>query len=406
MKKIGKIIIWAAAVAIIVLAGYFTRPGSVEKAADLTSDIPPEDISTLPIFKDGLSSSGIILDELGFHSFSPDGKYFIFTGIKDSDEIPAKTYLVNLSDREVKELPGIMLRGFEDPRVIALFSGKDLVLYDVKTGMTEKITTQDNIFAGDLSTDGNLYSFNTLNGIKVYDRNKKITESLSSSQYDGATAWFSDNTQMLGWKDTGKSIFEAGNARRLGIWDTAAKTFTPLASGKIPEGPIRNATWLIPDKVARINTGWDDGSHDYLLDIKTGEVADLGETSSALMGGMTEDKSRGLFALINGYPDIDKEITASVWRGMEKVSSTNLPSGYYRENVQIAEENTLLYIRKHIDETGSIDAVALVALDIRTGTETVLKDLAKDSYSRVSLYTDHKTWVLSSKNQFFTGRLE
>ncbi len=367
--------------------------------------VKSQDISTLPIFTNGLITQGIELDEIGYHSFSPDGKYFVFTGIKDSDLIPAKTYLVKLSTGEVVKLPGVLLRGFEDSRLVVLFKAKDLVLYNIATGESDNIATDGNIFAGALSPDGTKYVFNTLEGVMLYDRNTKKTVAISTTQYDGATAWLEDSNRVLGFKDNGKKIFDAGNGRELGIWDINSKTFSPLMPNTIPVGTIRNVTWVIPDTVARINTGWDDSSHDYLLNIKTGEIVDLGDTSSSLMGGMKDEPRMDLFALVRGYGDLDSTITASVYRGLDKTTSAIIPSKYIRENLHIVDQDSVIYIRKHLSPTQTIDNTALIKLNFKTGAESVLKELEINVYNSLSLNIEQKIWVVSSKNKFFVGKL-
>jgi|GEM_PF-3215665 len=368
----------------------------------------PTDISTLPIFRDGLQSVGIELDNLGYHAFSPDGKYFIFTGINQKDEPPASTYLVDLKTGEARELPGIMLRGFEDSRIISLFEGTNLVLYDPASHTSETLPTDGNIYAGTLSPDGTKYVFDSLEGIKLYDRKTKEVSVISSSQYDGASTWLADNKRLLGFKDTGKSLLEAGNARQFGIWDIKAKTFSPLAEGNIPAGTVRNVTWIDPYTVARVNAGWDDGSYDYLYNMKSGEVLDLGDTSSALFGGLKEDPGRKFFVILRGEESPERPPSATLYKGMEKVASANLSTGYARENVQIIDENSLLYIRKRLSRTVGVDKADLVRLDIKTGTETVLREFPGATYASyiiVSLAPDHKTWVASSKDQFLIGSL-
>lgn len=383
---------------LIIIAGVFliTKTNSTKEI----------DIVNLSIFKNGLESEGIVIDELGYHTFSKDGKYFVFTGIKNSDEIPAKTYLLDIVTGKTTLMPGILLRGIEDSRIVALFQGNDLVLYEIETGKIHRIATDGNIFAGSLSPDGKYYVFDTMKGIRKYNLENKTTEIITEGQYDGATAWFDDSQRMLGFKETGEKIFDAGIGRQVGIWKIQDKTFVPFASASIPSKLIRNATWIIPDKVARINTGWDDGSHDYIWEIDTGKVLDLGDTSLALMGGIEEDDSLGLFALVNGYADSGKEIVASIYKGSEKIHSISLSAQYFRESLEIVNEDTLIYIRKHMDSKFQIDKVELVLLDFKTGIESILQEISPREYSTVSLYTDKNTWILSSKNKFIIGKIK
>jgi hypothetical protein len=398
---------WLFIIFILIIGGSFFI---LRKGADQIqpTDTPPiaakVDLSNVPLFKDGLSKTGITIDNLGYHAFSPDGKYFIFTGIKQNDEMPAKTYLVDLSNGETTLLPGMMLGDFTDSRIVALSEGSDLVLYDIKSGTDIRIKNQENIFAGVLSPDGNTYVFDTLLGIRAYDLNTGMLVDISTSQYDGASAWYVDSQHMLGYHESGENLFEAGKGRILGVWNIRTKEFSPLLEGKIEQKSIRNVTWIVPDSIARVNAGWDDGSFDYLVDIHNDRVVDLGDTSSALMAGMRDDSARGYFAIVRGPVEEGVPVSATLYKGLDMVASVEILGGYSREYVQIVDKDHLLYLRKEIRNSGGISTVELVELNLTDGTETVIKTFSKP-FAILSLAPDYETWVVGAGNQFFFGKL-
>jgi hypothetical protein len=360
---------------------------------------PVVDISKAPFSAELLAQKGVSVSDIGYHGFSPDGSYFFFAA-------PGKAYLIDVSSGDVSELPGLPLRGFEDNRLLALFKGDDIILYNPKTKNEDRIKTDGNIYAGALSPDGTMYVFNAVDGISLYDLKTKVTTKISGSSYDGADVWFKDNTRMLGYKETGENLFEAGKGRVFGIWNIKERTFEPFEKDKITQKSIRSVFWIIPEHVARVNAGWDDGSFDYLVDIDTGTVLSLGDTSAALMGGMDEDSERGFFALVRSDGEA-AEPTAELYKGTELKKKVTLPSSYFREGAQIVDDNRLLYIRKYFNQTTkTIDRAELVVLDLTTASETVLRSVSARAYARVSLAPDYKTWVLSTGKDFYTGVLE
>jgi WD40 repeat protein len=364
------------------------------------------DIRNSPFFATDLRSHGITVDELGYHDFTPDGKYFVFTGVTHGDAIPSKAYIVNVKTGDIKLLPGQLLGDVSDSRMLSLLSGTRLVLYDIATGIETPITTDGNTFSGTLSPDGTAYVFDTPKGIREFILATKELHPVSDSQYDGANAWFSDSVHMLGYKVTGENLFEAGKGRTVGIWNIVEKTFQPILSGKINQKTIRYLSWIVPEHIARVNAGWDDGSFDYLADLDTETVLSLGDTSGLLMGGMASDARRGLFAMVGGHQQGTAEVYAELYHGMDRRHRIPLDASYIREGAVIIDEDTLLYIRKHVDAQETIDAQELVELDMNTGKENALQAISVKEYAHVSVSPDHRVWVLSENKIFTTGRLQ
>jgi hypothetical protein len=360
-------------------------------------------INEQPLFAQGLGAVNITADQIGFHAFSPKGTYFFFTTFKNGGNPANAAHLLKLSDNTIATLPGSPDRVIEDERVIQLYSQKGMTLYFTATGQSKTYDVGDNYGFGALSPDGKIYIVNTQEGIKKIDVDTGLVTSFTKAQYDGAYAWYADNNRVLGFKESGENLFEAGKGRTLGIWNMTTGDFTPLDAA-ITDKNIRMVQWVVPGAVARVNTGWDDGSHDYLINVDTKKTIDIGDTSGALMGGVVIDPFRGLFAVVGGDDQAMIGSKVMVYRGMEKIHETTLEKGYFRQKAQIVDTNRLIYIRTRQGSTGTT-AQQLVLLDLNTGTETVVKDLSAKEYVSLSMAPDHKTWVLSQGKSFILGTL-
>jgi WD40 repeat protein len=396
---IGIIII----VAILVGAFFFVSNRNHVRVPD-AEDPQSITISTMPLFQGGLAAVGISADRIGFHSFSPDGKYFFFSAFKDGNTPANTAYLMKLGDGTIKPLPGMAERGLEDNRVIQLFGmNGDLILYFTQSDETKTYAIGDNIGFGSLSPDGKTYVVNTQSGIKKIDIGSGLVTSFTKSRYDGAYAWYPDSVRVLGYKESGENLFEAGKGRTLGVWNMDTGDFLPLSTS-ISEKSIRMAQWVVPGVVARVNTGWDDGSHDYLVNVDTKRVVDIGDTSGSLMGGVQVDSARGLFAVVGGDDQSAIGSKVLVYRAMEQTHELILPPGYFRSTMHIVDGNRLLYLRTKW-ENNKLVVQEVVLLDLKAETETVVRQLPPRDYASLSISADHKTWVLTRENEFITGTL-
>lgn len=393
--RIVRFFIWIIVLLLIAIGlYYFLRPGEKTEVAPSTQNLVEH-----PLFTEGLSSLGIEATDMGHSDFSSDGKYFLFN-IFEGGRIPVnQAYLLNTESGEILLLPGFPERGFDDDRVVNLYSPEGIILYWLETNEYKTYSLGDNIFMTSLSPDGKTLVANTLEGLKKVDIDTGEITTLTTKQYDGAYAWFSDSTKMLGFQETDEDIFEAGKGRRLGVWNIDDGTFTPIPI-TLEQKSIRHIEWVIPNRVARVNAGWDDGSFDYLIDVTTNEMVYIGDTSASLMGGIVVDSKRGLFTVV-GNQNSDEKVV--MYKGMDLVNTTTLESGYFRESVEIVDENMLIYIRKSYGETG-VNSQELVKLNINTGIETVIMELPM-TYADVSLSPDHKTWVVGAGTKFYIGTL-
>lgn len=361
------------------------------------------DLATQPLFMNGLAANGITADTIGFHGFSPDGNYFFMSVYKNDGDPGNHAYLLDLKSQKITELPGILERGFaDDSRVLQLFSATKTILYFPDTQTQKSFDLGENIFSGSLSPDGKTYVVNSLTGIKKINLLTDTVSSFSSAQYDGAYVWFSDSNRILGFKESGENLFEAGKGRALGIWNLTDGTFSPLP---FAEKNIRSIDWVVPEKIARINVGWDDGSHDYLYNVETKTSTDVGDTSLALMGGsMILDMEQNIFAVIGAH--VSDRYKILLYKGDAKLQDAIfLQDEYGRRNLQIVNDHTLLYLRKPNGALKSqTEGVALILYSFTDNTETVLR-MFPDAFTILSLAPDHQHWVVSSGNIFSVGTL-
>lgn len=391
-------------IAIVVGIFFLVSGGKKNSVANVPAPASSKGVADLAVFKDGLAAAGIAGDTIGFHGFSPNGKYF-FMSVFDEGATPAnQPYLIKVSDGTVIKLPGLPERVIDDNRVVALYSDEGTVLYRIATGESATYDLGENVFFGTLSPDGKTYIANTAQGLRKVDIASGIVTSFTKNQYDGAYAWSGDSNRILGFQQTNENLFEAGKGRRLGWWDMSTADFIPLETN-IDSRVLRLIEWVVPGRVARVNAGWDDGSHDYLLDVENNRVIDIGDTSGSLMGGVVADETTGLFAVVGGDDAAEIGSKVLLYDGMEKKHELTLPTGYFRQSIQIVSQEQLIYLRKQWGTSG-VTAQQLVSLDLVSGTETVLQELPATAYAYLSLSPDKKTWVLSTGATFMTGAIK
>lgn len=395
---------WIGVIIIILLiAGGFWF-FSYKKTPTATVPAVERGIYDLTIFSKGLAAAGITADQVGFSSFSPSGRYFMFTAFTYNTEPANTAYLLDTKTDTFRRLPGVPDRAIRDDRIMQLYDSVGVILYWLESGESKKYDISE-AYYGILSPNGKQYLVNTANGIAIIDINSNTIENLTKNKYDGGYAWFSDNKRVLGFRSTGENLFEAGEGREVGVWNIEDGSFTSL-SAPIDQKSIRMVEWIVPNKVARINAGWDDGSFDYLVDVTNGKTVSVGETSGALTGGIVVDEKRSLFAVVGGDDLSASGSRAFLYKGMEKkYDIQSLERGYFREDTEIVSEKELLYIRKNTNSTGT-DKVELILLDLANGTETVLRELPLKTFTALTLASDYNTYIVSSDASFIIGTIK
>lgn len=358
------------------------------------------DVTTQPLFVEGLQAAGVAADTIGFHGFSPDGTYFYMSVFSQGSGNSA--WVLNLGERTLTKLPGMIERGFDDSRVLQTTTASGIALFTTANERTSSYDIGSNAWYGSLSPDGTTYVVNTANGMKRIDPVSAEAVGVTKKAGDSAFLWLSDSTHMLGFKETNENLWEAGFARVFGTWNIQDGTFVPFVNNKeITQKTPGYLQWVVPQKVVRVNAGYDDGSYDYLINIETNEVHFIGDTSQSRMGGVATDTDRGLFGVLAASTGYGPK--AQLYKGMELLGEVELPTAYYRESMHIVDEDTLFYIKRA--EGNSMETESeLVLLNMSTGEERVVETLPK-GHATLSLAPDHTSWVASVGNVFYTGML-
>jgi hypothetical protein len=233
------------------------------------------------------------------------------------------------------------------------------------------------------------------------------TKTLDTKPESSGWAWFSDSKRIVGFKENSENLYEAGHGRDLGIWNVETGTFTKIpVTFKVKT--LRYAEWLVPDHVARINAGYDDGSHDYLINLDTNRVTDLGETTWALYGGIAVDRDLGILAAMasGGAGDCSTgECNMFIVDAEGNLNRFTLPRDRHRSALQIVSKTKLLYISRDLGEKGGYGTTYVTVYDTTTQQETRLQEVPDMNIVTLSLAPDKKTWVAGAGKQFIVGEL-
>jgi hypothetical protein len=109
--------------------------------------------------------------------------------------------------------------------------------------------------------------------------------------------WYSDSKRLLLLQKTGITRLVEGidvSTRSPYIYDRTNGNLSPIEVPKNLPNP-RYFEWIVQDSVVRWNSGFDDGSHDTVVNLKTGEAVSLGETSAQLANGMFAEEGKIIF---------------------------------------------------------------------------------------------------------------
>lgn len=413
MKK--QIYIFLGIIAIVIL-GVVTQRVSEPLIPVVQEEVNID--TTASFFTKSVTELGIGIDALsGYLSISPNGKKMLFNGItemvgaEDNFLTSVHTFVADLTTGEIQAVAGNLLSDWVDNDFLLLTEGEDAVIYDFKTGKDYRIALGGNIYRGALSPDRKWYVFSTLEGLRLLNLETSEVSILTNHQYDGAYSWFSDSKRILGYRETGQNLFVAGLGRQLAFWDIETKQFTDIPI-EIAIPAIRMTEWLEQDHIARVNVGYDDGSHDYIVNLDTNVISDLGDTSGMLMGGVRVDQELGIIALVGPVytPDGEAKNSARIYRANGKLIkevpfelNPNSETFMQRESMQIVDDETLLYVRKLFNEKG-MQATDIVRLDFATGIETVL--FSGTTIKQIGLMPDRITWIAGSPERFYTGKVK
>jgi hypothetical protein len=307
---------------------------------------------------------------------------------------------------EDKALGAMLSRGFKNDNLLPLFRSNGFSLYDASTRQEMFISSSEYVNDAFIAPDNTLVATNG-GGFMIKNVLTGETKTLDTKPESSGWAWFSDSKRTLGFKENNENLYEAGHGRDLGIWNIETGTFTKIpVTFKVKT--LRYAEWLVPDHVARINAGYDDGSHDYLINLDTNKVTDLGETSWALYGGLVVDQKLGLMAALasGGAGDCSAgECSAFIVDTSGAITRITLPRDRHRSSLQIVSPTQLLYISRDLGEEGGYGTTYVTRYDVATKQETRLQEVPDMNTVTLSLTPDKKTWIVGAGKQFIVGEL-
>ncbi len=216
----------------------------------------------------------------GLLDLSPENNFLMFGGVfEEGEKFDNKIFASNLKTGRVWEIPGTPAGTFESEKFLLSSDQNGIFVNDLVTGTSEKIPGTEETFSGSLSPDGQKFIYNTTKGIRLLNLITKKVTKVSTHRYDGAYAWYGDSKTVLGFRENSlDNLHEAGKGRILAIWDTDTLTSTDITLD-MPSSALRRVQWIVPEEIALVNAGYDDGSFDYIVNFKDSTVADLGETS-------------------------------------------------------------------------------------------------------------------------------
>lgn len=349
--------------------------------------------------------SNFVIDELGgYIKLSPDNKYLAFIGLeiigqnRDEDTL----YVANLETDEVTKIEGVPTNDWDVDDLFVTSTIEDVILNNLKTGEAHNIKEPELVTHGHVSPDNKWYVFNTESGIRLIDLQEKTLESISGSEFDGAFAWFNDSERLLGFV-TDNSQKTQGNkpGRLLAVWDIKNREVKILEDIEIPSIEINIVDWLVPEKIARVNTGEGRQTAEYLVNLETKEVKELGETG--FLGGVEIDKRLGLIAVFGPTSDDKGSYVTLYDSNGERLKKLVFDDRMIRSDFNILDENRLLYLKRTKNFEPGINT-EVVLLNFVDESETVMIPIPTWVYN-LEVSDDKKSFIVPLSNGFFAKEI-
>ncbi len=412
-KKVIKWILLILGLLMVLFIGYKYYGGEILGKVGVLEDetlVPSIKFNQkASIFNQDVSVLALGVDKVGYYlRLSPNERYMMWGGLTDNpDESVNKFFVTDLINDETWQIPGMPINTWDTDNLLITVTETGIVLNDLEKRTSEEVSEKEIFFSGSVSPDGKKFAYNTKKGIRVLDLVTKRIDAVSAKQYDGAYAWFSDSVRILGYKENPKdNLFEAGKGRLLAVWDRQTKLADTDLGIEMPSSSLRSIKWIIPDQVALVNAGYDDGSFDYIVDISNKSVTDLGETSGMLMGGVKLDEDLSLIGMVGEEIDGPGELSPlNVAKILDKTGATihrkGFDDNYRREYINIVDSNKVLYLRKGEGASGTTE---VILLDFRSGAEKVLATLTDNTNSLI-LSKDKKYWIVPSNGMIMVEPL-
>lgn len=348
---------------------------------------------------------GLVLDELGgYIKLSPDNKYLAFIGLevigqnRDEDTL----YIANLETDEVTRLEGVPTNDWDVDEIFVTSTIEDVIINNLKTGEAHNIEEPELVTHGHVSPDNKLYVFNTESGIRMIDLQDKTIEDISGSEFDGAFAWFDDSEKLLGFvTDNSSRTSNNEPGRSLAIWNVKNKSVEILEDIEMPNNEINIIDWLVPEKIARVNTGEGRQTAEYLVNLDTKEVTEIGDTG--FLGGVKIDRDLGLLAVYGPTTD-DKGSYVSIYNSDGKREKKFVfDDRMVRGDFNILDDNRLLYLKRTKNFEPGINT-EVVLFNFSDESETVLIPIPTWVYN-IEVSDDKKSFIVPLAKGFFAKEI-
>jgi Tol biopolymer transport system component len=277
----------------------------------------PTEPAAIDLLSLGMSYSaadyGIYSISSDYFYWSPKAEYLVFLGyLKDSQsKYTPNIYLLHLKDNKItKIMDGVYDRNFylTEPRWSEDESLLTIPFYDLaeKTYPVRLFNTNQEklqvlpIYGLDasISPDMSKIAFSDIDHrIVIYNLSDKTSTEMPAGVKGYSPIWFSDNTRILFSKLTGRnpSNLEGAELQDICILDTD-KSEVIKSLGK--DNVYKSHKWLIIDKMAWVESGWDDGHYLNLLDLDSSKLTEFGEGDG--ISYQINNRELNFFVLSNG----------------------------------------------------------------------------------------------------------
>lgn len=312
MKKILSILIGLVLlIIIIVLIVMFVSKGHVK-----TNPLVPEEaVSTLEQFSQKTATEYGIGRFTGYNQVSQNGRFIVF-GTFDESAVGNKNGVLVLDtvSGETHAYPGAATGvGTE---LLFLENAGPVSIVNMRTNKTVlssyRFGANEYAYDAVISPDDRYVAVNTSEKLVVLDGASGEQVMTLTDGNPRAFEWSSDSSKFLVLKRTGPIQMVDGietSLRTLLWYSLEKKDYEPIDLPSDLPNP-RYVTWVIPDRVLRWNSGYDDGSFDSIVNISTKETAIIGETSANLMNGIWEQDGK---LLVVGQKPAEQQNPATLY---------------------------------------------------------------------------------------------
>lgn len=402
MKNLIIVLILAAA----VFFGYRQFMKEEKEPVEETPSVSTEKSGFNPksnIFNRPVTEMGLGISKLGgLTELSPEENYLLFGGfLKEGGETEYSFFVTDLSSNRVWEVRGTPVGDWSNNNILVTSEGDNIIFNYLDTGKAQEFKNSDGVYSGYISPDSKKFIYSSKKGLVLLNLESHSMENVSSAEYDGASAWYKDSKRILGYKENPiDNLYEAGKGRLLAIWNTGTKSADTDLGIDMPSSSLRKIEWIVPEKIARVNAGFDDGSFDYIVNLETKFVSDLGETSGMLMGGVVVDSGLQLVGMVGEEIDGPGEmsplsVAKIVGNDGKTLERRAFDDNFMRQYVQVVNNHTVMYLRKSSSGTHHSD---VIYLDFRDGSEKVI--YSEDEWLNNLLVTkDKKHWIIGGTDK-------